>query len=624
MIAALRSWSGFPAQPKWKTSGKPEDTYGKPRIISHLGKKATMSNSGEIKSDKILVKDLFEMWFNIPGYQRPYVWGYEEIHDLLDDITFAAQNKPHSEYFMGSIVYQVKPADPRQGQPFEENDLLDGQQRMTTLLLLMAVMRDVAGDDQLKATCQECIYQKANKFKNIPERIRLQFEIRDEAKAFLEKHVIAVGGTNQSTELRESCDQSRCKDLTTRNMASAIFTLRQFFQADNCPIGVPEFLKFLLNNVLMIFVATEDLEDAFRLFTILNDRGIPLRNSDILKSQNLGALESDVDKARYARMWEEAEGELGDEFDRFLGHVRTILVKDKARMSLLQEFEDKIYHPKERDKATGKAKPVLLKKGKDTFALIERYLKHNRELLGGQNFDATGNWEFDNLIRVMTIGLPATDWVPPLLRYYDRFKTERLTDFLRRLDCKASAEWVAGLTPTDRIRTMNSIIQVVDVANSVRDVFSSKAFEFKTEAFVRAVDGPIYGRRFAKYVVLKMDYYYQNHEQRMHFETISVEHILPQTPKDTSQWIKDFSLEDRMKWTDRLGNLVIITRRKNSSQGRLDFNEKVKKYFEKSIDTCPNSLRVLNKYGRWTPREVTENHKTLIEKIKHEYGISDA
>ena len=223
----------------------------------------------------------------------------------------------------------------------------------------------------------------------------------------------------------------------------------------------------------------------------------------------------------------------------------------------------------------------------------------------------------------MTIGLPATDWVPPLLRYYDRFKTERLTDFLRRLDCKASADWLAGLTPTDRISSMNNIIQVVDAANTVGDVFS-EAFEFETEAFVRVVDGPIYGLRFAKYVVLKMDYYYQNHAQRMHFETISVEHILPQNPKNTSQWVKDFSSEDRLRWTDRLGNLVIITRRKNSSQGRLDFKDKSKKYFEKNIDTCPNSLRVLKKYDRWTPQQVAENHKTLIEKIKHEYGISEA
>jgi uncharacterized protein with ParB-like and HNH nuclease domain len=60
-------------------------------------------------------------------------------------------------------------------------------------------------------------------------------------------------------------------------------------------------------------VATQDLDDAFRLFTILNDRGVPLRNSDILKSLNLGALEKDSDKTKYAKLWEEAESELGDE-----------------------------------------------------------------------------------------------------------------------------------------------------------------------------------------------------------------------------------------------------------------------------------------------------------------------
>jgi uncharacterized protein with ParB-like and HNH nuclease domain len=578
-----------------------------------------MSNSNEIKSEKILIKDVFEKWFNIPGYQRPYVWGYEEIHDLLDDVSFAAQSKPDSEYFLGSFVYQIKPPKPQKGQPFEENDLLDGQQRMTTLLLLMAVLRDLSDDTQFKDTCQECLYQKAKPFKNIPERVRLRFEIRDDAKAFAEEFLIAPGGTSRTEDLAKIIEES--KDLSVRNMALGIGTLRKFFQGDDCSITIETFLSFLLNQVLMIYVATEDLEDAFRLFMILNDRGIPLRNSDILKSQNLGALESDADKARYARLWEEAEGELGDDFDRFLGHIRTILVKDKARLSLLQEFEDKIYHPKERDKTTKKIKPVLLKKGKDTFVFVELYLKHYKQLLGGQNFDDTGDWEFENLVRMMTIGLPATDWVPPLLRYYDRFKAERLTEFLRRLDNKFSADWLAGQTPTDRIAAMNGIIQNIDAASSVDDVLTADGFSFDSNAFLRTLEGPVYGRRFAKYVVMKLDYLYKNHDQRMHFETVSVEHILPQNPADNSQWIRDFTPEQREEWTNRMGNLVIITRRKNSSQGRLDFAEKVQKYFQRNIDTCPNSLRVLKKYDRWTPVELAENHETLMAKMREHYGV---
>jgi hypothetical protein len=81
-----------------------------------------MSPSEEINSDKILVKDIFEMWFRIPEYQRPFVWGAEEILDLLDDLTFAATNKRDAQYFLGSFIFQWKPADRLAGRSFDEND----------------------------------------------------------------------------------------------------------------------------------------------------------------------------------------------------------------------------------------------------------------------------------------------------------------------------------------------------------------------------------------------------------------------------------------------------------------------------------------------------------------------
>ena len=60
-----------------------------------------MPSQGEIKSEKILVKEIFSrMWFRIPEYQRPYVWGADEIGELLDDLTFAMTEKPDFEYFL--------------------------------------------------------------------------------------------------------------------------------------------------------------------------------------------------------------------------------------------------------------------------------------------------------------------------------------------------------------------------------------------------------------------------------------------------------------------------------------------------------------------------------------------
>jgi uncharacterized protein DUF1524 len=88
--------------------------------------------------------------------------------------------------------------------------------------------------------------------------------------------------------------------------------------------------------------------------------------------------------------------------------------------------------------------------------------------------------------------------------------------------------------------------------------------------------------RFARYIPMVLDYSFENHDQKMHFGTLSVGHILPHNPSDSSRWVKDFSPEDCTTWTDRLGNLVLITRRKNASQDRLDYAEKNAKYFEKN------------------------------------------
>jgi uncharacterized protein with ParB-like and HNH nuclease domain len=579
-----------------------------------------MASKGEIKSKKILIKDVFKMWFRIPEYQRPYVWGYEEINDLLDDLTFAQQEKPDSEYFLGSIVFQSKSATTDLEQKFAENDILDGQQRMTTLLLLLAVIRDLKDDHETKKKCQEYIYQEADGYEEIPGRTRLVFSRGgDTVQNFFDEHIKTIGKTNDAEGLVKTAE--KIADLSVQNMAKGVLEIRKFFK-NNGAIKPEVLLHFLINKVLMIYVATEDLEDAFRLFMILNDRGIPLRNSDILKSTNLGALDNEVDKIKYANLWEQAEGELGsDDFDRFLNHIRTILVKEKARLSLLREFEDKIYKPKEKDKATGQKKPILLHKGKDTFVLIENYLNLHKTLLDGQNYDEISNFEFDNLIKVMEIGLPATDWMPPLLRYFEKFRYKRLLEFLKKLDNKFSADWVAQYTPTDRIEAMNNIIKEIDLANTVNDVFVSGCFGIDKDSFLRVLDGLVYGKRFVRYLLLKLDYYYKNHDQKMHFETLSAEHILPQKPAKDSQWVKEFTAEQRDEWTHKLGNLVLITRRKNTSLGRLDFAEKVRKYFEKNIDTCPNSLRVLQNYHQWTPVELKENHSTILKKIQAQYSI---
>ncbi|MEQ1841333.1 MAG: DUF262 domain-containing HNH endonuclease family protein, partial [Verrucomicrobiales bacterium] len=514
-----------------------------------------MPKEHEIKSEKILIRDIFSrLWFRVPEYQRPYIWSSDEVNELLDDLTYALKEKPDQEYFLGSIVFQSKRAGAEDGQAFDENDLLDGQQRMTTLLMLFACMRDLSEDPEAKKDCHSCIYQEGSAYRRIPERNRLMFAIREEVQRFVDEFVKTEGGTDREADLEKV--PSTTDDKSLQNMSRAILEIRRFFKDKERSVSPEKLLQFLLNNVLLIYVATQDLDDAFRLFTILNDRGVPLRNSDILKSLNLGALTKDSDKIRYAKIWEEAESELGDDFDRFLNHLRTILLKDKARLNLLQEFEHKIYSRKERDKTTGEKKPALLKKGVDTFQLIERYLRHHEALLGGNNYDHTGeSFQFDNLIKVMQTGLPSTDWVPPLLRYFDKFKYAGLVEFLTKLDNKFSADWISQYTPTDRIERMNQVIKAIEGAKKPGDLFADSCFDIDEVSFLRNVETSVYGRRFTRYLLIKLDYLFGDDSHRLAVESLSVEHVLPQNPATDSQWCQDFTDEQRREWIDRLGNL---------------------------------------------------------------------
>lgn len=388
-------------------------------------------------------------------------------------------------------------------------------------------------------------------------------------------------------------------------MAKAIGLIKAFF-SDNPEVKPEEFLKFLLNNVLLIYISTENRDDAFRLFTILNDRGVPLRNSDILKSINLGALTTEVDKERCAKLWEDAESELGEDFDRFLNYIRTILIKEKARLSLLQEFENKIYKSKE-------GKSPLLPKGEETFRMVKEYLAHYRLLFDDSNCNLTGNYKFNNLLKVMTTGLPSSDWIPPLLRYYDKLKTNRLHDFLVALDNKFSADWITQKTPTKRIEAMNTVLKKIDENGATEDtVLSSGCLDINERDLKRMLEGKIYGKGFARYILLKLDYFSNDDDQKMNFEKLSIEHILPQTPEAGSQCTSDFSEDERNELTDILGNLVLITSRKNASLGRLGYLEKKERYFKGNIGTCPNSLRVLQNNEHCTPVELRANHDEAI------------
>ncbi len=400
-------------------------------------------------------------------------------------------------------------------------------------------------------------------------------------------------------------------DKSIENMEKVLKVIKSFLiQKEN----VGSFAEFILNNVVFIYVATDTREDAFRLFTILNNRGVPLTNADILKAVNIGEIEKAEGERKaeeYAQKWEEIQASMGEEFDHLLEFIRTILVKDKQRKNLADEFEEKIY-------SSG-----LLKKGKETIGLIEKYYQIYCKIIdfsAGERVieDEIENNEYKNLITVTKTGFPKKlkVWIPALLYFYYKFGNEKLFDFLKKLELKVSSDWI--LKAGAKIYTnIYRILRQIERANIPDEVVNShEIFEIDLEELKRVLLKDVYGKSFCLYVLLKYEYLIRENTQYIgDYSILSVEHILPQNPPANSMWRRWFTDQEIEEYRHKLGNLVLLNRRKNASLSNLDFEEKKLKYFAADKQSPFTGINWIMQKKEWRKENIEERTKAIVSKI---------
>ena len=568
----------------------------------------------EIKCEKKVIREIFNMWYCIPDYQRAYVWDTDQVRDLLDDTISAYRENKEAQYFLGSMVLKINEKS-ENNVSYIEYELLDGQQRITTVFLILACMRDMLTDyPQYQNSLAGFVYQAEDAILQQPERMRIIFNIRSDVRDFVNEHIKPLHGTCDSALLKDKM-QAKDVNISIRNMANAMLVAHEFLEENKSDII--GYLSYFLNKVLMIYVATEELQDAFQLFTVLNNRGVKLSSSDILKAENLKEL-SAADRTSWATRWEEMETYFGEDFDKFLSHIRTILVKKKQTTTLLKEFDEFVYSNQEYDRTQKKYVPrtPILRRGRDTFELLYSYYHTYQEVFDTDHSVVTGDYEITNYLKLMETGFGADYWIAPVLDYYRKYRRRGFVAFLKALDRKLSTDWITAATPTVRMENVNAILREIEASQDSAALLQSKTFTINKSDFERVINGDIYGRSFAKYLLLKLDLIYRGSSTPMIPQAIaSIEHILPRNPSADSQWVKDFSAAEREEWTNKLGNLVLISRRKNTSQGNRDYVEKKEKYFEKNIEMFPNSIRIYQNYPEWKLSDLKKNHSDVVTEL---------
>lgn len=549
---------------------------------------------GLIEANKGILKKIFseEFWFIVPQYQRPYVWQEENIQELIDDLYYAFENKQNSEYFLGALVLKRTTE-----KEFREYEILDGQQRLTTLCMMMAVIRDLIKKPQYKYTLSQMIYQEENELLKVPSRNRIKYNTRDKVKDFVKDYIIANG----STRKRDLVNYHEDTNISVSNMAKAISTMHTIF--DNKE-NLEAFAVFLLNNVLFIYVSTDNTEDAFRLFTILNDRGIPLSNADILKSINIGEIgEEDLDE--YSKHWEYLEEKYHKGFDRFLSFVRTILLKNKPSSNLLDEYEKNIYQKN------------ILKKGKNTIdflieldGIYDKIIDLNDENLSN---------EYKNLVTIMKLGLHSDEWIPTALSYFLKFEYYNLDEFIKKLEYKFIGDLMSNVSPSKRRENLNNIIKTIEIVSKENmDILfeNRELFDIDKNIFRKNINGDIYGKKYTKYLLLKMEYLMNDNSVYLsNYKEISIEHVLPQNPLKKSHWRRDFTDEQRKLWTNKLSNLVLISNKKNVKLANLDFKKKKEEYLKNRMDVFNSSKIFLDKSSKWDETNLRNRQNIMVNML---------
>lgn len=538
--------------------------------------------------------------FVIPEYQRPYAWGVEETLQLLSDLLGALERDTDDPYFLGSVVLVKDPNNPRA-------EVIDGQQRLTTLTLLLSLLRDLATDDELRRDIHRLIEEPAVGWEDKAARPRLALRPRD--NQFFLEYVQQQGSTLGLVGLSNNIPETDAQ-RGLRDNAKALYEELQ----NLTPELRKDLFRLIARRAFLVIVATPDLNSAYRIFSVMNARGLPLSPQDIFKSQIIGAI-PEGQKKNYADRWERLEEDLGrDEFGDLFLYIRAIKARMRSVKSLLQEFPEQVLNVYLPDNGSGFIKEVL-----------EPYAKADIHL-NAQDFQGDDPlWEQVNNWLKRLAQLDNDDWRPPALWAITEHgeDPEFLVAFFSKLERLAASMLVRRVYATPRqMRYMELLKQLAD--GHGLDSYSFELTDIERAETMKRLDGDIYlNARVHKYVLLRLDSVLADDPGATYdHKIISVEHVLPQTINPDSQWASNFTEEDATTWTHRLGNLLLLNRRKNSSAANYDFDVKKEKYFKsgKGVAVFALTTQVLGE-PVWTPSVINRRQEELIEVLIKEWRL---
>lgn len=555
---------------------------------------STMSNKitgKEYPLSKIFSAD-FE--YHIPGYQRPYAWTEEETGILFDDLYEFFQTEAVDNYFLGSIVL-IKD----ENKPYA--DVIDGQQRLTTLSILFSVMANSFHTEAYRNNCKKYLQEEGNILEGIAAQPRIF--LRDWDQDFFSKYIQDI-----QLDALVQIDPVTLDTEAKRHIQKNCTVLREkFSEVFNDENDLLKFTQFILTRCFLVVVSTPNQESAFRVFSVMNSRGLDLLPTDIIKSMTIGKLPKDEEQ-KYTEKWEELENLTGrDGFNEVFTHTRTIFAKERPKKNLLDEFKEYVI------------------KQTSPKSLVDEYLIPYTEAyvcLKNCDFSSTQNAEEINELLLWLNKTNNHDWMPPAIKFLTDHKNDSvyILWFIRKLERLASYLLVTAKDVNQRMERYKWILVEMESRpdnNLTAPLENIELTDWEKQQFIDALNGEIYSMTAKRrnYIIQRLDSFLSDGGATYNTKLFTIEHVLPQHPSADSEWMKLWpDTQTQRFWLNKIANLVPLTRQRNSAAQNYDFNTKKIKYFQSKNGTSSYTLttQVIN-IAAWTPEIVEARQKDLEE-----------
>lgn len=539
----------------------------------------------------------------IPLFQRPYVWTKKQLDRMIREIEAIAEEEDVSR-FLGAVIAVTRPTNPSQPTPHE---IVDGQQRLTTMYLFLLAAAQVAARQGRADYARGLISTNliVDWAQELPSNTKLQPSISDRGQ-FVEifQKVGQAGELSDWLPVRAKLPHSEgASDGPLMRQFTRIqkYLLRRVSQGGFEDLN--KLVEVVRNGLTFVFILLKDPGSATTVFEGLNDPGVPISVGDLVKNEVFARIGYNEQNAKILHQisWVPFRSKFGEKFDDFFFPFCVIHKPSASRTEMFGELRD-------------------LWEGLDSKQIIQNldqfstpYLALTGELDPAQEY---GKEVGKGVLRLVELKHPSATH-PFLMRLLKEFREGRVgkADVIGCIEVIESflvRRALCGIEPTGLLgmfRTMWSQCGDHPTAEKITTVINNRlTIEWPSNERLRKAiaERPLYGASIAKYVLLE-------YERSMGIDNpavaeMTIEHIMPRTY--CKEWEDVIEREQHGKLKDLWANLIPLSKAMNSEVGHEAYD--AKRPYLRTESMYGSARRVGESYSKWDEGSIRDRTAKIV------------